>query len=96
MATTKSAPKRVRESRPAAKKNRLVKRGRVAKKTLVARRRAPQRAKLRPGPRPALPTPAITIQDNDEAWAAREERHGMIEEAIEPPPSRGGEDIERE
>ncbi|MFM9885517.1 MAG: hypothetical protein ACKVQT_21025 [Burkholderiales bacterium] len=96
MATTKSASKRVRKSHAAPKKRPSVKRGRVAKKTLVARRRLPQRAKLRPARRSALLQPAITIQDNDEALAAREERHGMIEEAIEPPPSRDGHDIQRE
>jgi hypothetical protein len=96
VATTKSASKRVRKSRAAAKKHPSVKRGRIAKKTLVTRRRVAQRAKPRPARSAPLPLPAITIQDNDEASAAREERHGMIEEAIEPPPSRDGHDIQRE
>lgn len=94
MAAAQPASKRVRKSGAAAKKLPSVKRGRVAKKAVVARRHVPRRAASRPARRTDLPLPPIT--EYDEASAARQERHGMIEEAIEPPPSRDGHDIERE
>ncbi len=41
----------------------------------------------------AAPVPAL---HNDEIDAVQHEKHGLIEEAIEPPPARDGDDIERQ
>ena len=82
MTVAKAAPKHARKA-SAKPKRPAAKHRRVSKKTAAKRRVAPV-------------VPEVIIRDNEEALAAREERHGMIEEAIEPPPSRGGHDIERE
>jgi hypothetical protein len=66
----------------------------TAKKRATAKRPSPPHARRHPPQRTVTPVPTVT--DENEASAAREEKHGMIEEAIEPPPSRGGQDIERE
>jgi hypothetical protein len=86
--TAKIGPKRARAvpKRPVAR--------RPARKRAAAKRPSPQRVRQPVLPRTTAPGPTVT--DEDEASAAREEKHGMIEEAIEPPPSRGGQDIERE
>ncbi len=95
MTLAKTASKRVRKAsakskRPATKPRRIV------KKAAIVQRRSVARSKPRTTHHTAPPKPADTIQENEEALAARDERHGMIEEAIEPPPPRDGHDIERE
>ncbi len=93
MATAKIAAQR-RHAGRATPKRPTVRRQPVAKTSTATKRRSRRSAMTRTSP--PIQTAAPYADDDGTLDSVRRERHGMIEEATEPPPSRTGEDIQRE